>query len=181
MEKIQFNNNRTKKVGWTKFLVLWVSSLILLFVYSCEPDKGESFETSDMIQLSSQDQNQSITDKEITQAIERELIIQDGVLAYKIDVETQEGVVKLMGTTDNILAKDRATDIARMVKGVNGVVNLVKVKHSNIPDSELKQNIEKALLQDPATDSYEVSVEVNNGVVDLSGVVESWQEKKTCK
>jgi len=126
-------------------------------------------------------QVEQVLDHEVTQAIETKLWNDEVIDANTIDVETRDGIVTLEGTTDNILTKERVEKIAETIKGVRAVVNEVEV----IPlitttDSELKTSVEKALLDDPATESFEVSVEVRNGLVTLSGTVDSWQERNLC-
>ncbi len=122
-----------------------------------------------------------VDDMDITAAIESDLWIDDAVNANNIDVNTIGGVVTLTGSTDNLLAKERATTIASAVVGVRSVVNRIEVEPSlTISDSELANNVKDALLTDPATDSYEVMASVQNGIVTLTGSVNSWQEKQLC-
>ena len=119
-----------------------------------------------------------LSDQEITNAVNSELMLNATTPSYMIDVSTSEGIVTLSGSVDNILAKDRAVKIARTVKGVRAVVNNVEVDTPDRPDSKLKREVENALLNDPATDSYQVSVVAANGYVTLDGTVDSWQEKQ---
>jgi len=118
------------------------------------------------------------TDKEISNAVEEELLSNSATPSYLIDVETDEGIVTLSGSVNNILARDGAIQVARMVKGVRGVIDRIKVTAPAIPDDKLETNIEEALMNDPATAVYEVSANVKNGVVTLNGMVDSWQEKQ---
>lgn len=120
----------------------------------------------------------SLTDREISNAVDNELIINATTPSYMIDVQTTDGIVTLEGSTDNILAKDRAVKIARTVKGVRGVIDRIDVKAPHRSDAILENDISTALLNDPATDSYELTVEANDGHIDLDGVVDSWQEKQ---
>jgi osmotically-inducible protein OsmY len=121
----------------------------------------------------------AINGTSISDAVESELARDQAVPAYRLDVMTTEGVVTLSGTVDNILAKERAAQIAMTVKGVRAVVNKINVKPSILrTDVEIRRDIEDALLNDPATDSYEIDVAVKNNVVTLSGMVESMQEKQ---
>ena len=123
-----------------------------------------------------------IVDIDITRAIESKLLSDDAVDANLVDIKTQQGVVTLTGTVDHILAKERAEKIAENVIGVRAVINRMDVKprlFSN--ENELQKAIEDALLLDPATDSYEVTVTVNKGVVTLTGTVDSWQERRLCE
>lgn len=117
-------------------------------------------------------------DKDISNAVENELMFNATTPAYLIDVTSNTGIVTLEGSVNNILAMDRAVKIARTVKGVRGVVNNIEVDAPYRSNAVLKNDIEQALLNDPATDSYEVSVKVNDGMVTLDGNVDSWQEKQ---
>jgi osmotically-inducible protein OsmY len=121
-------------------------------------------------------------DEEISSAVESQFWSDDVVNPNEIDVTTHSGIVKLSGKVDNILAKDRATQIAGTIVGVRGVINQIEVDpRLTISSAELRKGVKKALLQDPATDSYEVRVEaVVDGVVTLTGNVDSWQEKQLC-
>ena len=102
-----------------------------------------------------------LTDMSITDAVEDELRIDSAVPHYRIDVTTSHGIVTLKGPVDNILAKERAARIARIVKGVRAVVNEIEVVPPILgKDRQIGEDVEEALLNDPATDSYEVEVKV---------------------
>jgi len=118
------------------------------------------------------------TDTEITNAVSNELLFNATTPAYLLDVETNEGIVLLSGSVDNILAKDRAVKIAQTVKGVRAVIDSIQVNAPYRTDAELENDIINALLTDPATDSYEINVKANEGHIKLSGNVDSWQEKQ---
>jgi len=45
-----------------------------------------------------------------------------------LQVDVKDGVVTLSGTVDSTVAKDKATHIAKKVKGVKKVVNNIEVK-----------------------------------------------------
>lgn len=47
-----------------------------------------------------------------------------------------------------------------------------------LSDAGIRDNIIQALLEDPATDSYEIGVDVNYRIVTLTGTVDSNLEKK---
>lgn len=118
-----------------------------------------------------------ITDDNITDRVETEMLFQAEVPAYFIDVATDNGIVTLTGTTDNMLAKEEAEDVAMAIKGVEGVINRIEVDPAFHPDDAIRKNIQEALLYNPATDSYEIDVTVNEGIASLHGEVGSWQEK----
>jgi osmotically-inducible protein OsmY len=119
-------------------------------------------------------------DKDITSAIENEMLLDEGVSSHLIDVNTTEGIVTLSSSVDNILAKERAVEIAKSLKGVRSVIDKLEVKPVEQSDYQIRMNVVNALLSDPATDSFEVSVEVDNNIVTLSGTVDSYVEKELC-
>jgi osmotically-inducible protein OsmY len=126
-------------------------------------------------------QNKDIDDQDVSTAVEMEFWKDPAVASNQINVETKEGIVMLTGSVDNILAKERAEKIAEATVGVRSVVNRIEVKP--VPkrmDSELLNAVIGALAADPATESYEVHVKVDNGVITLTGTVDSWQEKQLC-
>ena len=118
-----------------------------------------------------------ITDTDITSALEERFLFDKAVPWTFVDIKTNEGIVTLSGTVDNLLAKERATKIAESVKGVRSVVNNINVQTVARTDEEIRKDVERALLMDPAADSYEVKTAVNGGVVTLSGTVQSFQEQ----
>jgi len=120
-----------------------------------------------------------IDDLAVSDAVEDELKIDAAVPAYRIDINTNEGIVTLSGSVDNILAKERATSITETVKGVRAVINKIEVTPSVLrTDQEIREDVKDALLLDSATETYDVQVTVDNNKVTLSGGVDSWQEKR---
>ena len=122
--------------------------------------------------------NVELTDDAITAAIETLLATKKGLCSPLIAVSTHEGLVKLTGFTDNLLASQRAGEIALAVRGVRGVTNTVEVRTDELGDAELQRDVAGALADDPATGDYPVHCTVAGGVVTLAGVVQSWAEKQ---
>lgn len=121
-----------------------------------------------------------ITDQTVGDAVEDELIADQAVTGNRIDVETREGIVTLRGTVNNILAKERAADLARTVKGVRSVINRIEVDPPETRDPiQIENDITTALALDPATEAFEIEAAVNeDGLVTLTGEAESWQERE---
>lgn len=69
-----------------------------------------------------------IDDSSITAKVNAELATDKDLSAIRIDVDTKDGVVTLTGPAPSAGARERATEIARNVKGVNSVNNQLKVK-----------------------------------------------------
>jgi len=120
----------------------------------------------------------SLNDDAIAEAVQKELANDPAVASHNIDVLVTEGVVNLSGTTDNILAKERAVEVCQSVKGVRSVINRIFVKPVPRSDEEISEAVAKALFSNPATESYEVTPHVEKGVVTLTGEVDSWQERE---
>ncbi len=124
----------------------------------------------------------NLQDSDITAVIESEFLFDRVVDMNAIDVETRKGVVSLSGTVDNLLVKERAKKITAGIKGVRSIVDRTVVGPSiDVSDDKVREAVKAALLKDPAADSYEVDVSVEDGVVTLSGTVQSWAEKQLCK
>jgi osmotically-inducible protein OsmY len=124
-------------------------------------------------------QTSKMTDQQISDAIEDELLFDRAVPATKIDIAARNGVVTLSGRVSNLMAKRRAARIAETVKGVRSVVNNIDVSPAeDVSDGAIRNDIISALAYDPAADSYEIDVTVDDGVATLTGTVESWQEKR---
>jgi osmotically-inducible protein OsmY len=117
-------------------------------------------------------------DADITSAINTEMWGDNAVSANDIDVTTKDGVVTLKGTVNSILGKDRAEAIAEAIVGVRAIVNMIEVEPTTPrTDKELAKAVEDAWLADPAADSYELKAKSDDGIVTISGTVQSYAEK----
>jgi len=121
---------------------------------------------------------QLFTDSAISSAVESDLHFEMTVFPNYLDVSTSQGIVTLSGSVNDILAKRRAVKIAESVRGVLGVIDRIIVKPESRPDEDIRKDILTALLNDPATESYKVSVSVNDAVVTLAGTVGSMAENQ---
>ncbi|MBD3392987.1 MAG: BON domain-containing protein [Chitinivibrionales bacterium] len=119
-------------------------------------------------------------DAKVQAAIEKSLRRNEAVSAHLVDVGFTDGVATLEGSVNNLLAERQAIADAQTIRGVHSVVDRLDVQPVNRTDQAIKSDITSALILDPATESFEVDVTVNNGEVELSGTVESWAEKMLC-
>lgn len=122
--------------------------------------------------------DQNLSDNRIENAIESETLFAKGVSSNNIDIEVRDGIVTLSGKIENILARDRAKRIAQMTKGVRSVIDQIRVEPGNRSDSAIRTDVVSALASDPATDSWEFDVTVENGEVKLDGSVDSYAERE---
>jgi osmotically-inducible protein OsmY len=114
----------------------------------------------------------------IADAVTEELLFDPAVSHNYLDIEVVDGIVELKGHVENLLSKRRARRLAETVKGVRAVINRIQVQPAEPrSDSVLRSDIEIELLADPATEAFEVDVEVEDGTAVLTGEVQSWPEK----
>jgi osmotically-inducible protein OsmY len=120
-----------------------------------------------------------LTDAAIENAVERQLLKDQAVPAYRITPECSSGVVSLKGTVSNLLAKDRALEITETVKGVRSVINLIQVSaFQDKSDQRLLKDIIEALQMNPATHVFDITVTVADKNAILTGTVGSYKEKQ---
>lgn len=70
----------------------------------------------------------AVDDASITASVNASLAKDPDLSAIRINVDTKGGVVTLQGPAPSATARDRATDIARNVKGVSSVNNQLTVQ-----------------------------------------------------
>lgn len=122
---------------------------------------------------------QEVSDRQVTNAVNESLLIDNAVSANSISVTTNDGVVDLTGSVNNILAKDRAEEITAATVGVRAIINRINVAPAIVPsDDELEIAVRNALRSDPAVHAWEIDAIAENGVVTLKGDVNSFAKKK---
>lgn len=133
---------------------------------------------------------QRIDDAKIVTVVNADLVKDKELSAIKINVDSTQGNVVLRGTAPNPAAKDRATDIARSVKGVVNVDNRLtlaaatpstydnaKTSVSNtankvgakIDDAAINVAVNSSLAGDSELSALKINVDVKNGHVWLKG------------
>jgi len=120
----------------------------------------------------------AIADTTIIAGITADLEVDDAVSAHFITVSSENGIVELNGSVDNILARDRAEEIAGTIKGVRGIVNQVRVKPVDRADVQIRNDVISALAFDSAVDAAGITVQIQGRGVRLRGTVHSFTEKK---
>ncbi len=94
-------------------------------------------------------------------------------------MDAVSGWVYLSGKVDNSFEMNRAEWLAERTKGVAGVVNNVTYDHEWTwkPDWEIRENVKDQFFWSPFVDGDELKVAVENGVVTLTGQVDTWGER----
>jgi osmotically-inducible protein OsmY len=117
-----------------------------------------------------------LADADILAAVARLFDQPKGVAAARITTACHEGIVELTGFTDSLLARQRAADLAKAIRGVRGVINELCVRTPDVPDGELRRRVQQALAQDPAVGGYALDCRACAGAVTVEGIVQSWAE-----
>jgi hyperosmotically inducible periplasmic protein len=118
-----------------------------------------------------------VSDSWITSKTKIALFADDRVKGRQVHVETKDGVVMLRGKVDSAEAKSAALEIAKGIEGVKNVKNELQVvapsRRSEVAadDKVVAKNVQSKLKANPQLKN--VKVEVNKGVVSLSGEVKS--------
>lgn len=115
-------------------------------------------------------------------------LLADGVTdGLDIDVDVDRGKVRLSGFADSEQEITQATKIARSISGVQSVDNrlsLAEGKRSTgryVDDKLLLAKVKAALAKSSETSAFEINVEVNRGIVSLSGFVDSDNERSAAE
>jgi len=157
------NKRLSKNIFSRVILTTFLSSVLILSLVSCSQDSGKAPSLPD--------------DQTITETVTTQLAQATEVPADSIRISTNEGIVRLKGSTSNLLAKKQAGEVGESVSGVLSVINNLKVTVDR-PDKAVQQDVQRMLATDPATENWDLAAMVHNGMVTLTGTVDSWQEKQ---
>ena len=124
-----------------------------------------------------------LDDSSISATIKSELIRDGLVEGSKIDVDTIDGNVILSGVVDSELQSTRAVEIANQYEGVKSVRNNLQIGSKTfgqaIDDKMIGSKIKAKLIGEKGVPSMSIDVDVNRGIVTLSGIVDSQTIKNT--
>ncbi|MDQ8187131.1 BON domain-containing protein [Pelagicoccus sp. SDUM812002] len=118
------------------------------------------------------------SDSDIAEAIDHAMAYDPRVISAKVNPMVNDAWVTLRGAVDNVLSKEAAESIARNTLGVTGVNNMIKIRSSDPVDSEILAKVVDAKLdRDPWVSTGSVEATAKNGVVRLTGIVDTIFEK----
>lgn len=120
-------------------------------------------------------------DSTITTNVKSALVKDPNVNALSVDVDTLEGVVILTGVIETENSAKRAVEIAQKIPGVRKVKNNLQVGQKTwgqtLDDKVIGSKIKAKLINEPGIRSFNIDVDVNNGIVTLTGLVEYRHQK----
>jgi osmotically-inducible protein OsmY len=117
-----------------------------------------------------------VGDVDITYWVKDALRHDPRVDASEITASTNEGIVTLSGSVDNLSAKKYADLEAKKINGVLGVVNKITVMPSYRSDTDIRNAIRRRILNSAVIESQGLRVICVQGIVTLSGHVATWSE-----
>jgi osmotically-inducible protein OsmY len=99
---------------------------------------------------------------------------------HEISVSVQNHIARLSGSVFSSFEKSLADDIVSRVKGVTEVSNDLRVNHSWVEkeDWQIQRDVENELWWSPFVDEKDITIIVDNGVVNLSGAVNTLRQRR---
>lgn len=130
-----------------------------------------------------------LADSWLTTKIQAQYFADDDIKARYINVSTRDGVVTLSGRVESPDAKEQALQIARNTDGVRevhdrlGIGSLERARDGSPATEQMDSTwittkIQAKYFADPSVNGRDIDVTTTNGVVTLSGRVDSEQEKQ---
>lgn len=124
-----------------------------------------------------------IDDVVLLTSVKSALVTESDAEARNINVDVNRGVVMLSGFVDTEKEKEQAGETARGVEGVQDVKNNLAVQNDEeegsrsvgevVDDSVLTAKVKAELIGNEETKAHQINVETREGVVQLSGFVDS--------
>lgn len=122
-----------------------------------------------------------VQDSNITTKVKAKLANDPALNLFRIDVDTRQGIVTLVGNVPTEDRKRRAADLTTTVEGVRMVENLLQIgskrKTQMFEDAVITSKITSGLIRNPATHALTIDVETTRGKVVLTGQVQSETER----
>ncbi|SFE11927.1 BON domain-containing protein [Nitrosomonas sp. Nm166] len=161
------------------------------------PVQPESEQASQKLDKTGESIGQYIDDSVITAKVKAAIIDDPLLKVFEIKVSTENGMVRLSGVLDSQEKIDRALEVAKNQENVKSVQNDLTLDVPVQPESEqasqkpdeagesigqyiddsvITANVKAAIIDDPLLKASEIKVTTENGMVRLSGVLDS-QEK----
>jgi osmotically-inducible protein OsmY len=121
------------------------------------------------------------TDTDLAAAVLGALRWDAAIPTGKVEVTVSQGWVTLKGEVEHVFQVRDAERAVRRHAGVKGVSNFIGVNKPLVLPTDLKQQIERALLRNAQTDARNITVEMEGSRVILRGTVQSSAEKQAAE
>ena len=114
-------------------------------------------------------------DAELRGAVLQALLL-DSLVPSTIDAKVQGGIVTLTGWAPYNYQRAEAEFVAGNVPAVIGVDDQVELTIGDPTPADVRHSIKKAFKRDASLDAEALSIDTLDGIVTLSGHVDSWVE-----
>jgi osmotically-inducible protein OsmY len=122
--------------------------------------------------------SRQVTDQQIENAISHSILTDAVLHAKTIDVTVTEGVAKLTGVIDSLIADDRAVRFAETTRGVRAVVDTIVLHPPARSDADLRKDVDAAFAYDAWASPLAIKADVKDGVVTISGELSQYRQKR---
>jgi hyperosmotically inducible protein len=148
---------KTRSLAWLGLAILTVASLA-----ACATTQPASTQ---------------LEDTAIASKVEAKLTSDPQINPFKIDVDVNEGVVRLSGSVEKPEVRAEAEKLAWDTEGVRDVVNEIKLGErtlgERISDGTITAKIKAKLAADPQINPFNINVDTQDQVVTLTGRVKT--------
>ncbi len=177
-------NTKKLKISKTLLAVMMGSALVCgsAMAETNATDKAQSTANTagEKIDNSMNKVGNFMDDSSITAKVKAALVDADDIKSTDISVETEKNVVTLSGFVESQAQAEKAVAVAKKVEGVTSVSDKLHVRDGKeqsakgyAGDTATTSEIKAKLLADDIVPSRKVKVETTDGVVQLSGTVDS--------
>ncbi|MEG0100116.1 MAG: molecular chaperone OsmY [Citrobacter sp.] len=172
------------KISKTLLAVMLTSAVATgsAFAENATTDKGQSGLESagQKVDSSMNKVGDFMDDSSITAKVKAALVDHESIKSTDISVKTDQKVVTLSGFVESQAQAEEAVKVAKGVEGVTSVSDKLHVRDSKSTtvkgyagDTATTSEVKAKLLADDIVPSRKVKVETTDGVVQLSGTVDS--------
>ncbi len=117
------------------------------------------------------------TDQDISKWVQDALRHDLRTIATEITVSTTKGIVTLSGKVPNVASQKYADQEAKKIAGVVGVINEIEVAPQHRLDLDINLDVRHRILNNATIHTQAIRVECVDGVVTLSGKVDTYAEE----
>ncbi len=167
----------TQKISKTLLAVMLGTALVS---GSAMAESSTMDKAGDKIDSSMNKVGNFMDDSSITAKVKAALVDHDSIKSTDISVKTNKKVVTLSGFVTSQAQAEEAVKVAKSVEGVTSVSDKLHVRDSKSQsmkgyagDTATTSEVKAKLLADDVVPSRHIKVETTDGVVQLSGNVES--------
>jgi osmotically-inducible protein OsmY len=122
------------------------------------------------------------SDDDVAAAVRTSLAADADITRAAVTVAVNRGEVTLTGNVSSQWERALAEDLARSVRGVREVQNLLLIDDAQVvADEEMSAKIQTALNETYGLRDMHVRVAINDVAVVLSGKVDHWWQKETAR